>query len=474
MPPSARVRQIQQNMIGTGGTSSNPFAVSGTDIQQEQMFTRAFQNALKNVFQSNSSNSQNLTGAGYLNGLSQYGVAGAFVRALGMGGGILGNVATYGVADYLRTSSSTGGRAGLSIGGFGLGAAAISGRGGLKTPDYFDYLHSIPNRRYQNLNPTNPMQALRSLFGGWGNIVDIGANVAGIWAGRNIAGPMIGSFSHGPFGSGPTGSIIALTAAFEVLRRVTDQLIAAVGRGSRLFENAAAMGVTTGTASTVLKSLSAIGIDPQQAMRLAAYGQFRPGMNTAEIAGVTVSAGMRVGMSQLEIQQIMNMMPQLSRALHDLGPAMQQTAAASESNFETMYQWRVFKEDFAAFWEQMAAVAGPVLRAAIESVDYVTKGVNRLFKGLDNFIGVDIFGLDKGYALPDIDSSKNNKRLIPELRDTHFSALERIGLVIGGGGHGVSANTKALQQLNVTIQRTNVLLDQQHGTPAWQATYNRP
>jgi hypothetical protein len=148
-------------------------------------------------------------------------------------------------------------------------------------------------------------------------------------------------------------------------------------------------------------------------------------------------------------------------------PAAERTAHAADTNFETMYQWRRFKTDFEAFWEQMSAIMGPMTQSALKVAGFMTR---HLSDQAENYSWLNdvIAGISKGqglskamraadYNFAQLGASQANKRIIPEIRETHFSALERMGLVIGGGGYTqiMMKNTNALIALTRAIVSNN-------------------
>lgn len=253
-----------------------------------------------------------------------------------------------------------------------------------------------------------------------------------------------------------TAAVVAGTLALDAFKVALHRIIEAIEQGAKLFQQSRALGVSTGRTASFLNALGIVGIDPSMAMRLASYGEFGRrggGIGGQSVSGMLVSSGRSAGMGPEEIQQIINMRKELDYAFQMTAQSSREMTKAASINFDTAVQWRIFKEDFSAFWQQISALASPVLQKFIQILDVFVRLSNvglemalalersgiafaRIVAGFVSLVDPSSGALLRALLPPNVPHS-TPQRVGGSLRQSHFSALERMGLVIGGTDRSV-------------------------------------
>ena len=310
------------------------------------------------------------------------------------------------------------------------------------------------------------------LMGGFGRYEIGRAAMDALGMGGGVGGRLGGAALAGFGGNVPglTAAVAGAALALEGLRLAARKLIEAVEQGARLYEQSRAIGRSTLQTSSYLKTLGAVGIEESMAMRLAAYGQFGRGRGAGgggfrgSVAGEMIAAGRAGGMSIQELQQIANMSKDIDEAARKMRVAAVATANVARQNFETIMAWRVFQNDFKAFWQQMAGIFGGVATTVLQ-IAHVIADITNAFIFLETRMlqGFRVIGEYVGTmfrAFPNLANLGNlilaATRLLPTsetgsphritglARETHFSSLERMGLVIGGHQDKVSKHLETI------------------------------
>jgi len=296
------------------------------------------------------------------------------------------------------------------------------------------------------------------LMGGFGRYEIGRAAMDALGMGGGVGGRLGGAALAGFGGKIPglTAAVVAATLALEGLKIAAKQMIEGAKEGSKLYEQSRAIGRSTVQTSSYLKTLGAVGIEESMAMRLAAYGQFGRGRGAGggglrgSVAGEMIAAGRSAGMSVQELQQIANMSKEIDEAWRQTRLAAIATANVAYQNFRSIMAWKIFENDFRAFWQQMSGIFGGVAETVLKIGHGLMQVVNtfvyleaRMLQGLRTmaeFMGriivpfnpaVGAALLGAANLLPRSDPG-DPSRIGGFTRDTHFSSLERMGLVIGG------------------------------------------
>jgi hypothetical protein len=300
------------------------------------------------------------------------------------------------------------------------------------------------------------------LIGGFGRY-EIGRSAMdALGVGGGVGGRLGGAALAGLGGNVPglTAAIAGATIAVEGFKVAIHRMIQAAEQGARLYEQSRAIGRSTGQTSLYLKTLGAVGIDEGQAMRLAAYGQFGAGRGgrgslRGSVSGEMLAAGARGGMSAQEIQQIYNMRREIDEAAQRMTSIANQTAQTARTNFNTVMEWRIFQEEFKGFWQKIAAIFGPSMQVILGTLSDIVDGITNslgntrvaaaLFVGAIAEVGMIMATVSQNWrlygsiagnyarALEHLGRSDSDaRRIVGGQRETHFSSLERMGLVIGG------------------------------------------
>jgi hypothetical protein len=261
----------------------------------------------------------------------------------------------------------------------------------------------------------------------------------------------------GPVGITVAGALVGVGVAARAVKKAFEILLPFAQQGSKLYEQSRAIGRPTEQTSSYLKTLGSVGIEESMAMRLAAYGQFGRGRGAGggglrgSVAGEMIAAGRASGMSIQELQQIANMSKEIEEAWRQTRLAAIATANVAYQNFRTIMAWKIFENDFRAFWQQMSGIFGGVVESVLKIGHALMQVVNTFaylearmlqgFRTIAEFMAVvtrPLIGNPASAAfsaaaalLPRSDPGDPH-RIGGFTRDTHFSSLERMGLVIGG------------------------------------------
>ena len=260
----------------------------------------------------------------------------------------------------------------------------------------------------------------------------------------------------GPVGIAVAGALVAVGVAAIAVKKAFEILLPFAQQGAKLYEQSRAIGRPTVQTSSYLKTLGAVGIEESMAMRLAAYGQFGRGRGAGgggfrgSVAGEMIAAGRAGGMSVQELQQIANMSKEIDEAWRQTWLAAKGSATVAYQNFRTTMQWKVLQTDIHAIQQEIAGALGGVMESLLGGLHtlasaFVALGnaVNvmlqqartaaevlaRVFMRINPIIGAAFAAAAS--LLPRSDPG-NPSRIGGFARESHFSSLERMGLVIGG------------------------------------------
>lgn len=276
------------------------------------------------------------------------------------------------------------------------------------------------------------------LLGGFGRYEIGRAFMSSVGLGGGVGGRLGGAALAGAGSKVPglTVGLAALTVAIDSTKLAFEHLIEAAQQGAKLYEQSRALGISTIQASSFLKSLSAVGISEQQALTLAAYGEFGRGGKggggiRGNIAGEMVAAGTRGGMSALEIQQIRNMSQEINYAWGKTREAAEESANSARANFSIVTEWTIAGEKLKVTFQELSAILEPVFYGLAESFGALLDEVNRDLEYWRALLQQAGLGGPRETTTP--------TKLTPYVKDTHITSLEKMGLVIGRGGDTTKA-----------------------------------
>lgn len=269
------------------------------------------------------------------------------------------------------------------------------------------------------------------LLGGFGRY-EIGRSfMQSVGLGGGVGG-RLGGVALAGFGDklpGLTAGILSLTVAIGLTKAALEGLMKAAREGAKLYEQSRALGVPTAQASSYIKTLGAVGIDEGTAMRLAAYGEFGRGGRSgsslrADVAGEMISSGLRGGESALIVQQLKNFTKEINYTAEQLKETNIAAADAAKANYSIVNEWNIVLEKIKTMFQQTAAIWEPVFYGLSRTVGAAVDAENKMLHTIVLF-------LQKHNIIPKEDT--NPQKLTPFARETHVTALEKMGLVIGGG-----------------------------------------
>ena len=302
-----------------------------------------------------------------------------------------------------------------------------------------------------------------------------------IGAGGGLGG-RLGGVALAGFGGklpGLTVAVAAATAAIQTMKLAIQTLIHAAEEGAKLYHQSRMIGASTARTALYKNVLRATGFDEGTALQLADYGQFvghggnGARMTGGNVAGDIQTAAVFAGMKH-EIQGIHNLFEFIDQSSRDLAMASKVQSRAAKQNAQTIFQWEEFKIEFEAYWQGIAGLLGPAFEKILMLAVAIAEAANA-FIGLALYIQNEIRKLPDalkialslipgiGLLVPFGSPDKAPLHLALPRRDSHFSALEKIGLVIGGG------HDKVVTLLQQIARNTGRMAGQVAGQVAVQA-----
>ena len=286
------------------------------------------------------------------------------------------------------------------------------------------------------------------------------ANVAMGNFGGGIAGGLGGLAASGPWGAAASAAASAAIGLANALKTATELLKNWAEAGAKLFQRAARVGLSSGQTFLAQSYAQILGVSPEQVENLLLRGQFggRGGRGIAgSIPGLGYLAG-RGPQGSGDIQQITNMAQSLASYAASIRVTLaqdvvlvQRAAGYSERvsiGFERVSQEiEVFK---------MTVVEGfaPALNLLTATLADFTHAMSVIIDRIRNNAAIQaaILGLASGLGLGNLmalfgnnNLSQHNFRVTPFQRGG-ASALEKMGLVIGGGHDRVLSVLQKIEQ----------------------------
>ncbi len=296
--------------------------------------------------------------------------------------------------------------------------------------------------------------AAAGLFSPW-----IGARMMNSAMGGDGAGGGGKGVSSTIFGAGGVAGFaeffIGLQVASKALTGAFHELVSAVQRGTQLYGGAARAGTSTGTLAHLRNTFASIGLSPDLAERMMETGRLAKGPKMG-LNGTLIGAASGVA-SKSELNQIMNMGPEIAAAWKATEGASKRSAINARALFETSMAFEGFKAEWNSFWENLAA--SPALRKFLTGMTHWLEGVNIIADKADKFTYRTMvesaqkhlasgFGLMNKYGAFEMKQAVKFARdhnLFPQEREFKpglsqaissrpTSAWEKMGLIIHGGG----------------------------------------
>ena len=298
--------------------------------------------------------------------------------------------------------------------------------------------------------------------------------------GRGLSNLAFGNLTAGVAGlSGAafaSGNPYALAAAAAVnlsvaFGKLTAEMYKWAEAGAKLFQRAAAVGLTSGQTFLAQSYAQLLGVSPDQIENLLLRGQFGSGQRSgggarggiaASIPGLGYLAG-RGPSGAGEVQQITNM----AKSLKDYADSIKKTLAedvaltqrAAGFNERVTLGFDRVKQEIEVFKMTVVSDLAPVLNVLTEAfarffhnlsllADRAKPLFDKLIAGLIGIISIKSPNLGASIAAAAFGTSElpqNNQRVTPFQRGG-ATALEKMGLVIGGGHDKVLTKLTQIEQ----------------------------
>lgn len=173
-----------------------------------------------------------------------------------------------------------------------------------------------------------------------------------------------------------SAAIIATIGVIKILKWTFEKLTSSIREGSKLYQDSARVGTSAGKLGALQGSLAAIGISPEAAQQLMAYGEFgrfqrgqgATGMRrTQDVAGQILASGHGVA-QQAEIQQIANMSKYLNQFMEESKLAGRIFQDTSRQLFETNLAFSSVKREWNTLWTELASEFSVILKPVLQSI----------------------------------------------------------------------------------------------------------
>lgn len=289
--------------------------------------------------------------------------------------------------------------------------------------------------------PSNIFAKLESLFsgstgllGGFGRYEVGQAFMHSIGAGGGVAG-RLGGTAFTQFGAkvpGATVALAALTIAIEGTKIALRSLISAAEEGAKLYIQSRHLGYSTsGTAS--LNSLAIAGLSQG---RMGEISRFLPNNFNGNM-GQLLGASRISGGSIQEQQAILNLSQEIKEIWVQTRDAAVFTANAARANFSIVKELAVVRTKLDTTKQLASSFFEPIIYGLARTFDKFLDYLNSI---LDGYLRIAQYL----HIIPG--AGVNPSRIIPFQRETHFSSLERMGLVIGGQHDRVFTVLQAIER----------------------------
>jgi hypothetical protein len=275
----------------------------------------------------------------------------------------------------------------------------------------------------------------RSIFGGLFGGGGGGGGGGGAGRGSGLLGAM--------FGGGASGFAewYLLIRTIQLLRVAMRELWQTVQRGSELYRQAARTATSVGKLAQIQAVGAGLGFSPELMNRMIEQGQFGRGGRVVTANEMILRA--RMGASGMgDVQQIVNMRKELEFLIRQTSFGAKNFADASKAMNRMNMDLAILKNDWQAFWAQLAKTMEPWIRTILILFDGLMKaltfivahGRQALLQALvGNVAGLAIEkGLEKAFPSGGPGGTKigGNAPQRPE------SGWEKMGLIINGGING--------------------------------------
>lgn len=309
---------------------------------------------------------------------------------------------------------------------------------------------TIPPIIPQSLKPQGMLARLESslmggknggILGGFGrfevgrafmNSIGMGGGAAGRLGGVALAG-------LGQKLPGLTVALAGLSLIIDETKIAFKSLIAAAEEGSKLFILSRQIGTNTSTTASLFNTLGITGIGQGRIGELARFlPQNFNGNPSQMLAASRLSGG-----SIQEQQQILNMSREIQHVWESTRMDAIATAMAAKPNFSIHAEIEILKKDLETIWGLVSGILEPILFG-------LARILHTFLQALIFQLSVDLALLQRFGIVPS--TTGNPSRIAPFARETHFSSLERMGLVIGGSTDRVYT---VLQQIERNTRPSN-------------------
>lgn len=239
-------------------------------------------------------------------------------------------------------------------------------------------------------------------------------------------------------------SLYVFRQALEIAEKAMRVFADAIQRGSKLYLDAAKVGLSTERLARARNAAGLIGIDETEVENLLLRGEFgnRRGGGNATKPGSSHRQGGAISIlgelfgayspSQLgDLQKAVNLNKELAMALKDTAAATYAESNSARAAYEELYNMKVIWDDLKAIFEDIVALLHPIITALTAAVDIILKGILNYYNNL-------LFIAQAIGIVPKDDSSKFNKTSVGSGR-IPVSQFEHLGFTFGGFGGGRSS-----------------------------------
>lgn len=301
------------------------------------------------------------------------------------------------------------------------------------------------------------------------------ANLAMGNFGGGFAGAAGVAASTGPWGAAGAIAVSASVALANAFVHLTEKMQQWAEIGAKLFQRAAKVGLSTGQTFLAQSYAQLLGVSPDQIENLLLRGQFGSGQRggggargglAASIPGLGYLAG-RGPQGAGDVQQIQNMVASLGKFAEQIKETLAEDVILAQRaggfNERVTLGFVRIQQEIEVFKMTVVQTFAPALNFMTEALtefvhtlSILTENINGLIDKLrqNPYIQAAILGLFGGSGSPLInalgafaggDIAQANKRTTPLQRGT-ATALERMGLVIGGGHDRVLLVLEKIEQ----------------------------
>jgi hypothetical protein len=321
------------------------------------------------------------------------------------------------------------------------------------------------------------LQAMRMVSGD----IHSGLGITGRVIGNGLstgAGAAVGAFGQagkqvaGLFGSGPKSmmgildkffpQIIAITIAFEVLKKAVDLLINGIKKGAEMYQLAAKQATTVGKVSQLKSAFAAIGMGGAEEEAMTAMGQFNPNAKRTTMSGGQVIGAMRAAQFA-NIQQLTNMSKEFEAAMNDAASSARQMQLGAKANQEMSAGMVAISREWSTLLSQSATALQPFIQYVENTTEGFLKLANatlELYNRLQKFL----------HLIPSGEPGMTRVGGMGSKGANISAAWEKIGFQFGGNASNFAKetahNTAATVQEIKGLSKTILILANVIGGPA--------